>query len=1718
MEQLETGTYEILRNRLQASGTELRQRLNVLNTERKQVFGAVDTRLLGTGRITTEYNCVAWDLVPVGGRFIFGYNVVLGLKAEPDLADVFGVYEYHDQEFRPLGLELLADAKFEEEFRNLYRYYKNTQFVKFAVLGPHLFMVFRIGKGASDVKTFKWLMRGDTLTYLDNRSDHEYGFPPQHEFAWQRVTRDMQRGGKHPHISIEDKVFVETTGGDLTIKVENNTATGRGILSEPVDDKDQTLDDSEIYYAVVGNLVLLKIRPYQEQTYRYFIFNYKLKKAQRLNALADACVLLPDGQGLIFPHGFYLQTGDNKLFDNGLRDMLFEKRLASPNGEDFLYVFYNKDSGLYLLLSYNRIAQRVDNPIVCHGYAVFENGELCYFRTDEEPKKHHAVQIWQTPFTGPDFELPVTSDSYLYKLGNKEIVRAMSEVQEVLMLTGKEDSYAGLYVDLIRQTTALTDAYHWLREPAAQDLAAPLDDIRQAATAAVEEFEKVRGIRKSTAQQTQDVFQQATELTDHIRRTAPDDVTGFVQLLGELRAVRGAVVGLKELRYVALPAVEEQATALETLTQEVAGQTVEFLLRDDALAPYEQRVQTISDGVALVAKTVEADERERETTALARELELLIDVVSNLPIPDPTQTTAIIDRISTVYARFNQIRAALKRRRQALAGTEAQAEFTAQLKLLEQALTNYLDLADTPAKCDEYLTKLMVQLEELEGRFPDFDQFLDQLTTRREQVVEAFEARKAALVAARNQRATSLLQSAERLLKAVQTRLARLESVADIGGYFAADLMVEKVRQTARELLELGDPVKADDVQSRLKTLRENAVRQLRDRADLYADGGQTIKFGPYAFTVNTQPLELTVVQRDHALFYHLTGTNFFQPIEDEALLAARPVWDQTVVSESPDVYRAEFLAWRILQAAHHPTPAKPEAGRTAVLSVPELAHLSEAELLAYVQQFMAPRYAEGYLKGVHDHDAARLLTALVRLTRTADLLRYPADTRTAAALFWLRFADPTQRAHWQRQLQGISTLLQVFPDSRQFDALQAELQTAVEQFAHKTALFTPDQVQEAGEFLFHSLLKSDLQQGLSDIPEPVKIKKKDAKNHPTTNNEKQTTNNSFPISQEAADLYRQFRQQLQERRATELFGQSVAALAGQPVAQFELVRQWVASCLTPRPPLLQREGATAAREVVLTTELSQRASGADVNELQSSTMEPQSSGSPSLKERGPGGEATEVALLLLTDSFDAARIVPTPTRETLTGFQGSHPRLEANNEKQTTSNEYHLDFPAFRRRLLRYDQHLVPQFEAFQALKKQRVAEATAALRLESFRPRVLTSFVRNQLIDQVYLPLIGANLAKQMGTAGEGKRTDLMGLLLLISPPGYGKTTLMEYVANRLGLIFMKINGPAIGHAVTSLDPAQAPNAGARQELEKLNLSFEMGDNVMIYVDDIQHCHPEFLQKFISLCDAQRQIEGVYRGRPRTYDFRGRKVAVVMAGNPYTESGDVFQLPDMLANRADIYNLGDILTAGSEAAFRLSYLENALTSHPTLARLATQSPQDVPALLRLAETGSAEGLTFEGNHSPEELNEYVAVLRQLLRLRDVVAKVNAAYIASAAQADAYRTEPPFKLQGSYRNMNKLTEKVRPVMNDQEVTDLLAAHYASEAQTLTSATEANLLKLRELLGWLTPPEAARWEEIKTTYRANLRNSGAGQLLQLLEKLEGITGGLSGIREALKNS
>ncbi|MDK2771075.1 MAG: ATP-binding protein, partial [Flavobacterium sp.] len=387
---------------------------------------------------------------------------------------------------------------------------------------------------------------------------------------------------------------------------------------------------------------------------------------------------------------------------------------------------------------------------------------------------------------------------------------------------------------------------------------------------------------------------------------------------------------------------------------------------------------------------------------------------------------------------------------------------------------------------------------------------------------------------------------------------------------------------------------------------------------------------------------------------------------------------------------------------------------------------------------------------------------------------------------------------------------------------------------------------------------------------------------------------------------------------------------------------------------------------------------------------------------------------------------------------------------------------------------------------------------------------------INEVYFPLIGANLAKQIGATGETKRTDRMGMLLLVSPPGYGTTTLMEYLADRMGLVFMKINGPSLGHEITSTDPSEAKNAGAKQELQKLNLAFEMGDNVMLYLDDIQHCNPEFLQKFISLADGQRKIEGIYNGESKTYDLRSKRFCLVMAGNPYTESGEKFQIPDMLANRADTYNLGEISGVNSEL-FDLSLIENSILSNPFMTRLTQPSLNNLYELYEGIKNNNLN-VSLEGNFTSQEIDDFRNVLTKIIQVRNTVIKVNETYIQSAAMADEYRNEPIFKLQGSYRDMNKLVAKIEPIHSEKEVEAIVLSHYKNESQTLTTGAEANLLKLKEIMSILSEKEMERWNEIKIIFKKNNRLKGFGsndKMNQVVALLEDFSEGLQGIKNAL---
>lgn len=1601
-EQLTGNNYQIIRKRLTSAVSDLVGSLDKLNDRRKNVFGAHEMKLSGTERVTTESNTIAWDLFGLDqNHFLFGFNVQFGLKTEIKVADVFNCYEYKEGVFVEKKFKFLETKGFIEEFNNLYKFYKKSQFVKFHKQGSFLYMVFRVGKYVDDVKCFKWLIKDGSLTYIDARSDHEYKFPAQHEFTWKKTTREQHHNGEHPHISLDDVVYVETVGGDLTVKVEDNTTTGQGIYSEPVDEKDQTLDDADVYYANLGNLIVFKIKPYQEKEYRHFVYNVKVQEVRRIDAIKDSCVLLPEEQGIIFPNGYYLQSGEYKIFDNEMSGMSFVGKRPSSNGEDYLYSFYEKASGTYLLVIYNIIEQMIQVPTFCHGYAMFDDGSMFLFKSDDEAKKHHAFQIWNTPFISEDIQhqQSASSDSLLVKIGNKEVVRAMAETKEIINLSDKEDSYEGLYIDIYKKCNDVLDTYHWLTNDESEGLHELLVSVRDISKSAIDEFEKIVRQKKSAQEAIVTQQERIQEVKRAFSRASNKNLQLYISTLGTVRGLKGELIGILEIPLIDKAKVESLKADVDKYSDDLSEKTIDFLALEEALIEYSEKIVEHQETFKTLTKVVECNDLESGVTETSVQLETLIDIVSNLEIEDSTKTTAILDEISNLYTKLNTLLADIRKHRKDLRATEGKSEFKAQLNLLSQSLLNFIDLSDTIQKCDEYLAKLLVQLEELEGKFSDFEEFLEEIENKREDIYSAFETKKSQLKEKINKRIQNLDASGNRVLSAASNRLKKFTNENDINAFIASDVMIEKLRRSIDELKKLGDAVKAEALESKLIALHEESVRNLRDKKDLFAEGTELIKFGEHQFLVNKQELLPSLILQNDKWLLHLTGSNFYEEITSKEIYDYKAVWSQSLLSENKEIYRAEYLAYDIYK-------------NSSVNELDKLNELTKEDLIEEVSNEVSNRLDEGYTRGVHDNDAALILRKILNIHFTAGDLKYSPSVRTVARWYWENAIEEQLKNDYTKRLKGAGLLLSAFADTDQFDGIKEELLTGLKSLPEWLTQ-SESVIQEAGKYLFEAV----------------------ANNRP------------FVISTNAVETVNSFYSFLNSKILKKDFFSLINDETVELSSRYKLTISWLNEYLN--------------------------ATNSDAQEF-----------------------VSECAYLIVQQVDLKKEIARTETSVAVSGLKGDHKKV---------TEDYKLDFHQLTDVYSQFTSNTQPDYIKFRELRKDLVHHFKKEYRLDSFKPQVMNSFVRNKLINNVYVPLIGANLAKQIGGAGENKRTDLMGLLLLISPPGYGKTTLMEYIASRIGVTFMKINGPSIGHNVTSLDPASAPEATSKEELEKLNFAFELGDNVMIYLDDIQHCNPEFLQKFISLCDAQRKIEGVYKGKSKTYDFRGKKVAVVMAGNPYTESGDKFRIPDMLANRADIYNLGDVI-GGSDEDFNLSYIENTLSSNKVLSIFKNKPKEDVYKLIKAAERGEevVDGLT--SNLQSDQISDAIQVLKHILVVRDVILKVNAEYIFSAGVNNEYRTEPAFKLQGSYRNMNKISEKIAPLMSSKEVWTLIHSHYENECQTLTNGAEANFLKFLEIIDQLSDEDVKRWDEIKTVFIKNtqIKSAGGDQFASAILQLQNL--------------
>ncbi|WP_107416794.1 MULTISPECIES: DNA repair ATPase [unclassified Streptomyces] len=1546
---IDATAYDVLRGRLAAQGAELARRAEELNARRVAVFGSGELRLAGTERLPTAAPAVARDVVAVGDALLFGYT---GRPAaqEVEVGDVFSLHARDGLAALPYDARpgLLDDPAFVREFQGLHRYYRGARLLRLRVTDGRLLAVFRTGDTAADIRVLRWRLHADGgVEFLDARGERDHVLPAAQDVAWTAATREDHRtvdGTPYVRVPGDVELLVGTTGGTLTVR-----ADGAEPYTEPVAEPLQSLADADIAYARVGTLVLLKVRPYKEDADRYLVCHVPSRGVVRLDGIGSACRRLPGDQGVVFPGGYCLATGAHKVFDLDTDGLEFERAAASPNGEDVLYAFHAREGGRTLLLPYNRVRASVATPVTGRGYALFDDGTLHVLRStaDGDHARVHPLQVWDTPFFSDTHAAarPV-GGGRLEQIGNPDLVRGVSDCLNLATTATAVSSgpaTAQAYEELLAGCARALDAHHWLDDPeVGGGVPEPLAGVRETAAQVLAELATVRDLKRQAAEALEATAARVATLVRRTRGETPRTAPEWVERLTALRRAQGRLTTLKEMRYADTDRIDSLAADVEGNLAAFGGRAVEFLSRDDAFTSYDEEVERLTAQAEGIATAAEAGPPAGRIDAQADGLRAVTEVVTGLDIGDATLRTAILERISAVLGGINRARATLDARRRELAAGESRAEFAAETALLGQAVTGALAAADTPEACDEQLAALLLRLEGLEARFGESDEALASVAARRDEVYEAFASRKQALQDERARHAERLASSAGRVLETVARRITSLADADALHTFFASDPLVAKVRRSAQELRALGETARATELEGRITAARQEAARALRDRADLYADGGTAIRLGRHRFPVNTRPLDLTLVPHgEDALAFAVTGTDYRAPVEDEAFAATRAFWGQSLPSEDAEVYRGEFLAVRLL-AEHGPQA------------------LADAEdLPALVREAAREAYDEGYELGVHDRDAALLLAALLPLHADAGLLRHPARARAAAQEFWAG-ADEAARAGWAVRARSLARARAAFGAAPGLDALRDELAAA------------------AGDEEVAAYLVEEL----STAPE------------------------GFVTGRAARALVEGFRGAVD----AEAYERDLAGVAD-PGSRRLLVESWLSAyaAATGRPA-------------------------------------------------APGDLAEAVAL-------ETCRELPRYDRDaeltaTVHGLLGSHPRISGR------SLTVRLD--ELLARVGHFRRHTAPAFRAYRRRRSALVAAERARLDLDAYRPRALASFVRGRLVDEVYLPLVGDSLHQQMGPGSHG-------LLLLLSPPGYGKTTLMEYVAERLGMLLVKVDGPALGHEVTSLDPAEAPHSAARRELEKIRFALAAGSNVLLHVDDVQHTSPELLQKFIPLCDATRTLEG--------HDLRGKRFAVCMTANPYTESGSRFRIPDMLANRADMWNLGDVLT-GKEDAFALSFVENALTANPVLAPLAGRDPGDLDVLVRLAADDPAAPGPDRLSHpyTASELAEVLAVLRHLLAARRTVLAVNAAYIASAARSDEARTEPRFQLQGSYRDMNKIAARISPVMNEAELDAVVHDHYTAEAQTLTSGAEANLLKLTELRGTLTPQQADRWAALKAAH------------------------------------
>ena len=176
----------------------------------------------------------------------------------------------------------------------------------------------------------------------------------------------------------------------------------------------------------------------------------------------------------------------------------------------------------------------------------------------------------------------------------------MAEAREILILLGKGDTYADVYLELVRRTREVLDGYFWLKEKEAQGPG------RAAGSHPCRRQRRDRRVRQGGAPPPGDRLahrggpgRHRETSNSQCAAAAPDDIRGFVRHLADLRLRRGEIIGLRELRYADNALIDDLDQRAADAADGVSARTVEFLLRPNRRSiPTAQAIETQRESLA----------------------------------------------------------------------------------------------------------------------------------------------------------------------------------------------------------------------------------------------------------------------------------------------------------------------------------------------------------------------------------------------------------------------------------------------------------------------------------------------------------------------------------------------------------------------------------------------------------------------------------------------------------------------------------------------------------------------------------------------------------------------------------------------------------------------------------------------------------------------------------------------------------------------------------------------------------------------------------------------------------------------------------------------------------------------------------------------------------------------------------------------------------------